>query len=127
MSEEAFNPCISCGACCSKFRVSFYWGEADDAPGGYVPTHLTEKVTPFLRAMAGTHPIPLRCVALQGEIGQSVSCSIYSHRPNPCREFSVWLEDGRPNPACTKVRAKIGLPELPAIHPAASDAERQAG
>ncbi len=92
-----------------------------------MPAHLTEKVTPFLRAMAGTHPIPLRCVALQGEIGQSVGCSIYSHRPSPCREFSVWLEDGRPNPACTKVRAKIGLPELPAIHRAASDTVHSEG
>ncbi|MDX1269447.1 MAG: YkgJ family cysteine cluster protein, partial [Oceanisphaera sp.] len=21
------NPCLTCGACCAFFRVSFYWGE----------------------------------------------------------------------------------------------------
>jgi Fe-S-cluster containining protein len=21
------NPCLSCGACCASFRVSFYWRE----------------------------------------------------------------------------------------------------
>jgi hypothetical protein len=33
------NPCVSCGACCAHFRVSFYWAEADDAPGGIVHLH----------------------------------------------------------------------------------------
>ena len=23
------NPCLSCGACCMTYRVSFYWGDAD--------------------------------------------------------------------------------------------------
>ena len=31
------NPCMTCGACCIFFRVSFYWSEADDA-GGTIPT-----------------------------------------------------------------------------------------
>ncbi|MBR7358785.1 YkgJ family cysteine cluster protein, partial [Klebsiella pneumoniae] len=22
------NPCMTCGACCAYFRVSFYWAEA---------------------------------------------------------------------------------------------------
>ncbi|OZZ73507.1 zinc/iron-chelating domain-containing protein, partial [Klebsiella pneumoniae] len=26
MSE--INPCMTCGACCAYFRVSFYWAEA---------------------------------------------------------------------------------------------------
>ncbi|EEC8989014.1 TPA: YkgJ family cysteine cluster protein [Escherichia coli] len=25
------NPCMTCGAYCAFFRVSFYWVEADDA------------------------------------------------------------------------------------------------
>ncbi|MPQ71936.1 YkgJ family cysteine cluster protein, partial [Pseudomonas sp. MWU12-2323] len=25
MSEV--SPCLNCGACCSHFRVSFFWGE----------------------------------------------------------------------------------------------------
>lgn len=52
MSE--INPCMTCGACCAYFRVSFYWAEADDA-GGLVPSALTEPLTPFLRCMSGTN------------------------------------------------------------------------
>ena len=40
MSEV--NVCQPCGACCAHFRVSFYWAEADDAPGGFVPAALTD-------------------------------------------------------------------------------------
>lgn len=127
MSEEPFNPCISCGACCCGFRVSFYWAEADDAPQGYVPAAMTEQVNPFIRAMAGTHPIPQRCVGLQGTPGESVSCNIYPKRPSPCREFPAWMPDGSANPHCTKARAKIGLPELQPIRPDASDEERRTG
>ena len=28
--SEILNPCVSCGACCGYFRVSFYWAEAED-------------------------------------------------------------------------------------------------
>jgi len=30
------NPCLTCGACCAYFRVSFYFGECVSA-GGAVP------------------------------------------------------------------------------------------
>lgn len=40
------NPCMTCGACCAYFRVSFYWAEASDG-GGTVPVHLTEPLTPL--------------------------------------------------------------------------------
>ena len=39
------NPCMTCGACCAYFRVSFYWAEASDG-GGTVPVHLTEPLSP---------------------------------------------------------------------------------
>ncbi|WP_187171437.1 YkgJ family cysteine cluster protein, partial [Enterococcus faecium] len=72
--------CQSCGACCAHFRVSFYWAEADDAPGGTVPAALTRQVSPQLRCMAGTESRPARCVSLQGEVGRQVSCGIYPLR-----------------------------------------------
>ncbi|WP_374212354.1 YkgJ family cysteine cluster protein [Thiothrix subterranea] len=31
------NPCMTCGACCASFRVSFYWGETDAAPLALYP------------------------------------------------------------------------------------------
>lgn len=103
------NPCVSCGACCAHFRVSFYWAEADDAPGGIVPSALTERVNEHLRCMAGTQDRPPRCVALGGEIGQQVGCTIYELRPSPCREFEMYEPDGSPNPRCQRVREAIGL------------------
>jgi Fe-S-cluster containining protein len=112
-APAGFNPCLDCGMCCVHFRVSFYWGEADDAPGGVVPAALTEQVTPHLRCMAGTNQVPRRCEALAGEPGRAVSCSIYPRRPSPCREFPAYLEGGGPNPKCDELRARIGLPPLP--------------
>ncbi|MGK9171911.1 YkgJ family cysteine cluster protein [Yokenella regensburgei] len=105
------NPCMSCGACCAYFRVSFYWAEADDA-GGLVPTHLTEVVSPLLRCMTGTQQKPCRCGALKGTPGVSTSCSIYPQRPSTCREFVRAWEDGKPNDACNRARASYGLPPL---------------
>ncbi len=78
--------CQQCGACCATFRVSFYWGEADDAPGGTVPVALTRKVNEQMRCMEGTQSHPVRCVALLGEIGCSVDCSIYKERSTTCQE-----------------------------------------
>ncbi|MCB1889235.1 MAG: YkgJ family cysteine cluster protein [Rhodocyclaceae bacterium] len=119
MSET--NPCLGCGICCTHFRISFYWAEADDAPGGTVPAGMTEKLNDFLRCMKGSNSLPRRCTALQGEVGVGVSCSIYAQRPSPCREFPVYLEDGSPNPRCDSLRATIGLPPLlPSTWPAAA-------
>jgi len=95
--------CQSCGACCAAFRVSFYWAEADDAPGGTVPAALTRPVSPHLRCMAGTEAKPVRCVALAGEVGGRVACGIYAQRSSTCR--SVEPGDGQ----CLKARAMWGL------------------
>lgn len=105
MSDD--NICMACGACCAHYRVSFYWAEADDAPGGVVPVHLTETVSPHLRCMKGTSSKPARCVALEGEVGKLVACTIYSQRPSTCREFDVFEADGSPNSRCAGLRAQL--------------------
>jgi Fe-S-cluster containining protein len=108
------NACLTCGACCSSFRVSFYWGEATGAPNGYVPSELTEAgFHPHLICMQGTNQQQPRCVALEGEIGQNVSCSIYADRPSPCREFAVSVDGS--NPSCDKARSRFGLLPLIAV------------
>jgi len=109
--SETNNPCMTCGACCAYFRVSFYWAESQVA-GGDVPQALTEQVTPFLSCMQGTNSKSPRCIALEGEVGQSVSCSIYLNRPSPCREFDQSGLDGVGNSACDRARAHYGLPAL---------------
>lgn len=114
---EVMNPCLACGLCCVHFRVSFYWGEADDAPCGYVPQALTEPLTPHLRCMKGTNQVPRRCVALAGKVGEEVGCTIYAQRPGPCREFPSHFADGTPNPKCDELRASIGLPALQPLTP----------
>lgn len=110
--------CLSCGACCAAFRVSFYWGEADDAPGGTVPAQAVERLAPHLRCMRGTSSARPRCEQLQGEI-PGATCRIYPVRPSPCRELEPWDARGRPNPQCTKARAMHGLPPLPIAETAA--------
>ncbi|WJV64511.1 YkgJ family cysteine cluster protein [Pectobacteriaceae bacterium C52] len=109
--SEYISPCMQCGACCSYFRVSFYWAEADDGVGA-VPVSLTEPISPFLRCMQGTNRKSPRCCALDGEIGIAVRCRIYANRPSTCHEFSPSGENSQINEACDRARAYYGLPAL---------------
>ena len=94
MSTE--NPCLSCGACCAHFRVSFYWGECQSA-GGLVPDHLTVAISPYLVAMQGTEQKPVRCTALLGEVGCGTRCTVYrlgeprSHSPSRGSPRRLWV------------------------------------
>jgi hypothetical protein len=100
------NPCIHCGACCAYFRVSFYWGETNTHPDGAVPIELTEPVSPHYVAMRGTNQAQKRCIALAGEVGQNVSCTIYEARSSSCRECQSGDE------RCNRARRAWGLPEI---------------
>lgn len=117
VSVVFLNPCLECGACCSHFRVSFYWGESEPALGGRVPPELTVKLTDQRVAMKGTTGPNPRCVALVGEIGCQTHCSIYADRSSTCREFQMALEDDEPDTACDRARARWGLPPLKPSHP----------
>ncbi|MGI0152530.1 YkgJ family cysteine cluster protein [Pseudidiomarina sp. WS423] len=108
------DACLTCGACCASYRVSFYWGEATGAPQGHVPSELTESFHPHLLCMQGTNQREPRCIALVGAIGEQVSCSIYPDRPSPCREFAMSIDGS--NPHCDKARAKYGLLPLISVH-----------
>lgn len=44
-----------------------------------------------------------RCVALRGEVGVSVACSVYNDRPDACRKFEVGSE------LCNEARRKVGI------------------
>lgn len=103
MSSEI---CQRCGACCAAYRVSFYWGELDEAPGGRVPAALAEKVNEQMACMRGTESAPVRCVALSGKVGEAVKCNIYEWRPSPCHD----LLPGSDN--CNRARLRWGLPEI---------------
>lgn len=97
------NPCISCGACCAHFRVSFYWAESE-AKG--LAVELTEQINSFFSCMKGTNQAAPRCAALSGEIGEQVACSVYEQRPEACKEVQSGDEK------CNIARLRHGLPPL---------------
>ena len=99
------NTCVQCGACCSTYRVSFYWAEAQELG---LPDASVQKLTPHLACMAGTNSPQPRCHALSGEVGSLVTCSLYEQRPSACRE----LQPGEDK--CNRARARHGLPALDA-------------
>ena len=91
--------CTHCGACCATFRVSFYWSE-----GAALPPDYTEALTPVYDCMAGTNQAQPKCIALEGEVGREVSCSVYALRSSTCKE--VQLGDAQ----CQKARLAHHLP-----------------
>ena len=105
MTTDAISfDCQTCGACCAYFRISFYWAETDAHPLGQVPQDMTKAISPHYVAMQGSTTKPPRCVALAGDIGQSVACTIYEKRSSTCRAFEMG-SDG-----CFKTRKAHGLP-----------------
>lgn len=105
------HPCLSCGACCAFFRVSFHWSETL-AESHAVPAAMTEPISTYQNAMLGTGSTSPVCVALKGRVGDSVSCEIYEHRPNCCRTFQASYEDGNKNDRCDQARFGKGLAHL---------------
>lgn len=103
------HPCLTCGACCAYFRVSFHWSETDPALGGRVPAELTEPLRTHERAMRGTSQAQPRCVALDAQIGRYSRCTIHAHRPSVCAQVPASYEFGLPSPQCDKARIAHGL------------------
>jgi Fe-S-cluster containining protein len=78
------HDCQSCGACCAGQLVPIM-------PMDRVPYHLLDGGK--LRREHG------RCVALVGQVGRQVSCSIYEIRPAACRTLPAGSE------GCEMIRA----------------------
>ena len=115
--NEWIHPCQKCGACCASYRVSFYWREAESTDREHpVPAGYWEENYPGngrYRIMKGTNQNhKIKCIALQGRVGEYVSCSIYMNRPTPCDQFKASYEDGLHKPRCDEARAKHGLKPL---------------
>ena len=106
------NPCLTCGACCAAFRVAFYWAESDEAVAHCVPADMTCHIAPLICAMTGTDQPHPWCVALHGNVGVKVWCSIYERRPSVCQEVQPSGTDGLSNYWCDRARAIWGLPPL---------------
>jgi hypothetical protein len=104
--------CLFCGACCAAFRVDFHLTDLASNTGDGVPVDLTVPLTATLVRMRGTDAAPPRCIALEGEIGGAVRCTIYQQRPGPCRDFSPYAALGMGDDACDRARRRHGLPAL---------------
>ena len=105
------HPCMTCGACCTQYRVTLHWMETD-AAGGIVPHAMTEPFGPHQVVMRGTWESQPRCVALDAEIGSYSRCTIHAARPQPCRDVPASWEFGEASPQCDKARMAHGLPAL---------------
>ena len=105
ITDHEQSPCTRCGACCASFRVSFYFAEAQ---ANNLPDAFVERINDRYSCMAGTNQAAPRCMALTGQIGQTVACRVYPARTSTCRE--VQPGDAR----CLKARTKHGLPPLQA-------------
>ena len=112
VNKLVVNVCLSCGACCAFYRASFYWSEAEDHTAGGVPLKMAKKLNDFRLVMRGTEGANPRCIALLGDIGRSVRCSIYERRASICREFEPSWQNHAPNPRCDKARLAWGMKPL---------------
>lgn len=106
------HPCLTCGACCAHFRVAFHWLESDLSTPDGVPAALAERLDPHRLCMQGTYATPIRCVALDAEIGVRSRCTIHPRRPSVCRGVDASWEYGVPSRQCDQARLAHGLPEL---------------
>ncbi len=101
-------PCMSCGACCSYFKVQF-----DRKYNPQVPWQKITVIKNSQAVMIGTEEFKGRCESLEGVVGESCKCKIYSSRPDVCESFPVWLNNGLQNPKCMAARKHHGLkPEI---------------
>ena len=106
------HPCLTCGACCTQYRVAFHWLESDAATEGGVPAALTERLDGHRLCMQGTHSAPIRCVALDAQIGVYSRCSIHPNRPSVCRDVDASFEYGLASDQCDRARIAHGLPVI---------------
>lgn len=103
------HPCLTCGACCAYFRVSFYWREIEEK---LIPKEVLEDINNNYSCMVGTNKKNSRCVALTGLIGEKVACTIYEKRPTTCSNFKPSYENGVKNERCDEARIAHKLKPL---------------
>lgn len=113
MSQDPIiHPCLSCGACCAFFRVTFPLKESQPGGAWKVPASFIEPSGELGSMMGTTKKHQPCCQALTGVIGKNAHCSIYENRPTPCRNFAASYENGVRQKRCDEARQKHGLRPL---------------
>lgn len=102
--------CVRCGACCVNRDENLAEGFVD-----YVEVFKSDGLMRrrdllsvyAVRNAAGQVHLKLqpdgRCIALEGRVGQSVHCAIYTSRPSVCRNVVAGSEE------CLKARRERGI------------------
>jgi len=100
MNENKYD-CMKCGACCA------YWPnipvretevkDIDERLKLYLKPSSLEPRGLSMKFVEGS----TRCVALEGQLGVSVKCSIYDIRPPVCRRFEPGSD------LCKKARREV--------------------
>jgi Fe-S-cluster containining protein len=90
--------CRTCGACCSYAPEWPRFTLESDSAIARIPPAMVNPAGTGIRCTGD------RCVGLAGTVGGTVSCNIYSVRPDVCRECMPGDE------ACLMARVRFGLP-----------------
>lgn len=102
MPDAVSSPCQSCGACCAYDRNWPRFSLESEADLALIPEALVALDKSGMRCQGD------RCLALAGEIGKQVACTIYGLRPDVCRA----CQPG--DPECNIARAHYGFSSLTA-------------
>ena len=102
--------CQACGACCVNMPANraqgvTYWVELSPSDRLLTRRDLLRKhVTYDRQGVPHLRMAPDgRCLALHGDLGDDVTCSIYRDRPSPCRRVQAGDE------TCLRSRAAHGI------------------
>lgn len=101
------NDCLQCGACCCNAQQNeregvHHWVEIEDKAILWRRKDLVKRLVVYdeeKRPHLKLTPTG-ECVALRGKVGRSVRCSVYHHRPNPCRRVMPG------DPECLRARVE---------------------
>jgi uncharacterized protein len=97
-AEDASTLCQRCGACCAYSAEWPRFSLESEEALALIPLALIDDSRGRMRCDGQ------RCSALQGEIGKSTACSIYTVRPDVCRT----CQPG--DPECLIARRHYHLP-----------------
>lgn len=86
------NDCMQCGACCCNAKRNVeegvhHWVAIDKKALIWRRKDLVKRLVVYdqdEKAHLKLTPTG-ECAALRGKVGRSVRCSVYHHRPHPCR------------------------------------------
>jgi uncharacterized protein len=98
--SPADSPCQACGACCNYSADWPRFSLESEATLALIPEKFVAANLSGMRCQGD------RCSALSGKVGDATACTIYTVRPEVCRECQPGDE------ACSMARVRHGLPAL---------------